>query len=99
MPQADFAYTPANDAAKDLGGVPLAVSIFADRAHLRDEIRDDAAAAGLAVRECGEVAGLLEGGPRPLGEVVLIDCPAVDAGTLAALARLDIRAARSGAQL
>jgi hypothetical protein len=95
MPQADFAYTPANDAV----GVPLAVSIFADRAHLRDEIRDDAAAAGLAVRECGELAALLEGGPRPLGEVVLLDCPAVDAGTLAALARLDMRAARSGAQL
>src|SRR5687768_10869376 len=103
MPQADFAYTPANDAAKDLGGVPLAVSIFADRAHLRDEIRDDAAAAGLAVRDCGEVAALradeFGGQPRPLGEVVLLDCPAVDAGMLAALARLDMRAARSGAQL
>jgi hypothetical protein len=95
MPHADFAYAPANDTT----GVPLAVSIFADRAHLRDEIRDDAAAAGLAVRECGEVAALLEGGPRPLGEVVLLDCPSVDAGMLAALARLDMRAARSGAQL
>jgi hypothetical protein len=93
--QPDFAYAPANDSI----GVPLAVSIFADRAHLRDEIRDDAAATGLAVRECGEVAALLEGGPRPLGEVVLLDCPSVDAGTLAALARLDMRAARSGAQL
>ena len=95
MPQADYAYAPA----KDTSGCALAVSIFADRAHLRDEIRDDAAAAGLKVRECGEVAALLEGGPRPLGEVVLLDCPAVDASTLAALARLDMRAARSGAQL
>lgn len=95
MPQADFVYAPANDAV----GVPLAVSIFADRAHLRDEIREDAAAAGLGVRECGEVGTLLEGGPRPLGEVVLLDCPEVDAGMLAALARLDMRAARSGAQL
>ena len=42
MTQPDFAYAPANDSI----GVPLAVSIFADRAHLRDEIRDDAAAAG-----------------------------------------------------
>jgi hypothetical protein len=93
--QADFAYAPANDTT----GVPMAISIFADRAHVRDEIEEDATAAGLAVRECGEVAALLEGGPRPLGEVVLLDCPAVDAGTLAALARLDMRAARSGAHL
>jgi hypothetical protein len=95
MPQTDFAYTPANDAT----GVSLAVSIFADRAHLRDEIMDDVATAGLAVRECGEVAALLEGGPRPLGEIVLLDCPTVDGVMLAALARLDMRAARSGAQL
>ena len=56
MPQADFVYQPANDAA----GLPLAVSIFADRAHLREEIRDDVAAAGLAVRACGTLAALLE---------------------------------------
>ena len=52
MPQADFVYHPANDAA----GHPLAVSIFADRAHVRDQIRDDVAAAGLSVRDCGSVA-------------------------------------------
>nr|WP_166179150.1 MarR family transcriptional regulator [Altererythrobacter segetis] len=95
MPQVDFVYQPANDAA----GMPLAVSIFADRAHLRDEIRDDVAAAGLAVRECGSLAGLLEGEPRPLGEVVLLDCPEVSGTELAALSRLDIRAARAGAHL
>ncbi|MEO6387187.1 MAG: winged helix DNA-binding protein [Croceibacterium sp.] len=95
MPQADFAYQPANDSA----GMPLAVSIFADRAHLRDEIRDDAEAAGLTVRECGSLADLLEGDPRPLGEVVLLDCPSVDGATLAALSRLDIRGARSGAHM
>jgi hypothetical protein len=95
MPQADFVYHPANDAA----GLPLAVSIFADRAHLRDEIRDDVAAAGLEVRECGSVAALLEGEPRPLGEVVLLDCPEVAGAELAALSRLDIRVARSGAHL
>jgi DNA-binding transcriptional ArsR family regulator len=91
----DFAYAHANDA----GGMPLAVSIFADRVHLRDQIRDDVAAAGLALRECGEVGALLTGEPRPLGEVVLLDCPAVDGSVLAALMRLDMRAARSGAQL
>jgi hypothetical protein len=108
MPQADFVYRPANDAA----GLPLTVSIFAARAHGRDEIRDDVTAAGLEVRECGSVAALLEacperppeaGGrrdePRPLGEVVLLDCPQVGAADLAALSRLDMRAARSGAHL
>src|SRR6478735_11858376 len=95
MPQADFVYRPANDAA----GMPLAVSIFADRAHLRDEIRDDVAAAGLAVRECGPLAALFDSEPRPLGEVVLVDCPEVSGAELAALSRLDARAARSGAHL
>jgi DNA-binding MarR family transcriptional regulator len=95
MPQADFAYAPANDAA----GMPLAVSIFADGPVLRDQLREDVAAAGLVLRESGCVTALLGGEPRPLGEVVLLDCPTVDAGMLAALARLDMRAARSGAQL
>jgi len=95
MPQADFAYVPANDAA----GTPLAVSVFADRAHVREQIAEDAAAAGLVVRDCGGVAALLEGEPRSRGEVVLLDCPSADAGVLAALARLDMRAARSGGQL
>jgi DNA-binding MarR family transcriptional regulator len=95
MPQADFAYAPANDSA----GMQPAVSIFADRSHLRDEIRDDVAAAGLALREAGSVAALLEGEPRPLGEVVLLDCPQVDGAALAALSRLDMRAARAGAHL
>jgi DNA-binding MarR family transcriptional regulator len=95
MPQADFVYQPANDAA----GLPLAVSIFADRALLRSEIRDDVLAAGLALRECDSLAALLDGEARPLGEVVLLDCPEVGGAELAALGRLDIRAARAGAHL
>ena len=103
MAQADFAYEPANDAARDGCGMPLAVSIFADRAHLRDVLSEDAQAAGFRIAQCGEVADLLAddagGAVRPLGEVVLLDCPQVDPAVLAALARLDMRAARSGAQL
>jgi DNA-binding MarR family transcriptional regulator len=95
MSQADFAYAPANDAA----GLPLSVSIYADRPHVRDEIRGDVLAAGLAVRECDPVAALLEGEPRPLGEVVLLDCPRIHPAGLAALTRLDMRVARSGAHL
>lgn len=95
MPQADFVYHPANDAA----GQPLAVSIFADHAHVRDQVRDDVLAAGLVMRECGSLAALLDGDARALGEVVLLDCPQVSAAELAALSRLDVRAARSGAHL
>ena len=95
MLQADFAYAPANDVA----GLPLSASIFADRARVRDELRADVEAAGLAVHDCGPLAGVFEGEPRTLGEIVLLDCPQVDASALAALARLDLRAARSGSRL
>jgi hypothetical protein len=95
MSQADFVYAPVNDAAP----APIAVSIFADRSALREQMRGDDAAAGLLVRECAELAALLVGEPRALGEVILIDCPQVDGSALAALARLDMRARRSGAQL
>jgi DNA-binding transcriptional ArsR family regulator len=95
MGQADFAYEAASDAA----GMVLAVSIFADRVRVRDEIFEDAAVAGLSLRECGPITALLEGEVRALGEIVLLDCPQISAAELAALSRLDIRAARSGAHL
>ena len=100
MPQANFAYAPAvKDPANDAVGVPLALSIFADRPHVRDQMRDDAAAAGFRIAEVSGVVSLLEGDARPLGEVVLLDCPVVSGTTLAALARLDVRAAHAGTQL
>jgi Winged helix DNA-binding domain len=96
MGQANFAYsTTANDAA----GLPLALSIFADRAHVAGQLRDDAEAAGFRIAETGDVASLLEGEAKPLGEVVLLDCPVIDGSRLAALARLDLRAVRAGAHL
>ena len=62
MAQADFAYQPANDA-----GTALAISIYADRPQLREQMRDDAIEAGLVLRECAEVGALLEGEVGPLG--------------------------------
>lgn len=95
-PTANFSYaSPANDG----GGLPLALSIFADRAHIRDQIRDDAEVAGFRIAEQSDFSLLLDGEPRPLGEVVVLDCPQVSGATLAALVRLDLRAAHSGAQL
>ncbi|HTN13709.1 MAG TPA: winged helix DNA-binding protein [Sphingomonadaceae bacterium] len=99
MAQAQFAYDDAFEAANDMERVRLAVSIFADRAHVRDEIREDTLAAGLHIVQCGDFAALLERDEIPLGEVILVDCPEVDAARLAALAWLDMRAARSAAQL
>ena len=46
MAQADFAYQPANDVS-----AALAVSIYADRPQLREQMRDDAIEAGLVLRE------------------------------------------------
>ncbi len=96
MAQANFAYlaTP-NDAA----GIPLGLSVFADRAHLRGQIGDDAQAAGLRLMQSGEIAELLTGEAHALGDVVVVDCPGNDAAVLAALARLDMRAAQAGSQM
>ena len=96
MAQANFHYEPANDRA----GLPLSVAIFADRPHVRAEMRDDAEAAGFRLAACDDVATLLTGDDvRVLGEVVLLDCPVLDAESMAALCRLDMRVARSGAHL
>ncbi|HEX8056231.1 MAG TPA: winged helix DNA-binding protein [Novosphingobium sp.] len=100
MPQANFAYARvAEEPASGPADLPLAISVFADRPHLRAEMESDAAAAGFRIIQAAEVSSLLDGEARPLGEVVLLDCPVVDGGVLAALTRLDLRAANSGAQL
>jgi Winged helix DNA-binding domain len=95
MGQVDFAYALAADSA----GLPIAVSVFADRERVRGEMREDVELAGLLVRECGALGLAGDGGPAPLGEVVLADCPREEAAALAALTRLDARVARSGARL
>lgn len=95
MIRADFAY----DVACDPAGVPLNVSIHADRVHIREQMREDAEQAGFRVIECGAVQALLGGEARALGEIVMLDCPQVSGADLAALCRLDVRASRSGARL
>src|SRR6188508_2752971 len=87
MPQADFAYAPAHD----LAGMPLAASIFADDARVREDLREDLEAAGLAVHDCARLVALVEGEPRTLGQIALLDCPLAGAAELAALTRLDMR--------
>lgn len=94
----DFAYPGAAN-SQETGGPRVAVSVYADRPHVRAVMRDDALAAGLQVIHAGEVADLAEDGERPHAEIVLVDCPLVDGRLLAALARLDLRAARCEARL
>jgi len=95
MGPADFVYSTATEPR---GPVPR-VSIFVDRAQLRDRMRHDVVEAGLTVLECEPLHTVLEGAPRAIGEIVLLDCPRADAAVLAALAQLDARAARSGAHV
>lgn len=95
MGQVDFAYDMVANGER----AALAVAIYADRMEQRQEIGEDAMAAGLRLGELGSVASLAEGDLRAMADVVVLDCPDADAATLAALARLDVRAARSGAQL
>lgn len=94
MAESDLTYALSDEAA-----LPLAVSIFIERPHVREQVRADVAAAELTVRDCEPLSALVDGPPRPLGEVILVDCPRVDAGALAALSRLDARAAHAGAHL
>jgi len=79
MGQANLVYsTAANDAA----GMPLSLSIFADRPDVLGQLHDDAVAAGFRIAEAGSLVDLLEGEARVLGELVLVDCPAPDAAAL-----------------
>jgi hypothetical protein len=97
MAQSNFAHLASSN---DTAGLPLALSVFANRAHLRGQIGDDARLAGLRLAQVGDLALLLNGGDaRPLGDVVIVDCPSNDAAALAALARLDMRVVRAGAAL
>lgn len=92
---ADFSYESASDPA----GLPARVAIFADRAGVRDQIAQDLTGAGFRSVDGGPVAALLDGPITLLGDVVMLDCPVVDGASLAALSRLDMRIAQSGAQL
>lgn len=100
MAQTDFSYLPAaSAAANDVVRLPWSVSVYADRAHVRDELRDDAAAAGFRIGQVGTFASLARDESQGLSEVVLLDCPEVDGAGLSALVQLDVQAARSGVQL
>ena len=97
--RAQFEAVVDDPRAYGAGYLPLAVSIFADRAALAAEMEEDAVAAGFRLQCRGTLGELLDSEARALGEAVLVDVPTIDGAKLAALARIDLRAAHSGAEL
>ncbi|WP_299191607.1 MarR family transcriptional regulator [uncultured Erythrobacter sp.] len=95
----DFAYSGGEVAVTDGAGLPARVAIFADRGSTRDQIEEDLAGAGFRTVDGGAVANLLDGPITLLGDVVMVDCPVLDARTSAALSRLDMRVSQAGAHL
>lgn len=93
--QADFLY----DAAEDAAGCQLGVTVLADRAHVRGELRDDAEAAGFRILHSCSLDEYARGAITALGDLVLIDCADESAASLALLSRLDMRAGKAGAQM
>jgi hypothetical protein len=95
MSTSDYSF----DLASDPAGLPTRVAIYGARSGVRDEIAGDLAGAGFRTLDGGPLAGLTDGPVALLGDVVVVDCPALDGAAMAGLARLDERAARSGAKL
>lgn len=100
MNSTDYAYDIANNPA----GVPTTVAIYGARQRMRDEIAGDLAGAGFRTLDGGGLVALTDlastGAPLAmLGDVVVVDCPALDAAAMAGLARLDERAAFCGARV
>ncbi|AKM09361.1 winged helix DNA-binding protein [Croceicoccus naphthovorans] len=93
-----FRYDDA-EPVRHASGAAASISVFADRAALRSQLGDSAGEAGLILRQSESLSRLVDGDALVLGDVVLIDAPVAGAELLAAFARLDMRAARSGCQL
>ncbi|MDR7104106.1 winged helix DNA-binding protein [Croceicoccus sp. BE223] len=89
----------ARDAAGAGVSAAASISIFADRPALRARLEDQALEGGLVLRQAEPVAHLLGEEALVLGDIVLVDAPDPSAALLAALARLDMRAARCSSQL
>lgn len=100
MSATDFSYDlTGGDLASDAAGVPARIAVFAESAVRRSDMLGDLAGAGFRTIDGGTLAALIDDGVTMMGDVVLVDCPDVDARHLAALIRLDMRVAQAGARL
>ena len=85
--------------AAAVSSVGRSLSLFGSDAARLGRIADDARLAGFGVHAMRKLSDVTEGNAGLLGDIVAIDVPFVSAAEMAALVRLDERAARSGAQL
>ena len=95
MGEADFAYPERADSPV----IQPVVLAYSGRKRIMDEWCEDAAAAGIDLRDCGPLArhdSTVAGLP---GYVVMVDCPQAGAAELAALSLLDMQAVRGGASV
>ena len=95
MLQADFNYRQNND----LGEATLSVSVYANRAHIREMMREDVESAGFFLFEAAGVDALLADPDRILSDIILLDYPQCDAQGMAELCQFDMLAARNGTRL
>ncbi len=99
---AQLAYLSEGDRDAETVGVSdvlsPTLSLLGDSAALV-QMAADARGARLAVRGARPLESVLDANGGVLGDIVAVDCPAPGGAQLAALIRLDERAARAGAQL
>ena len=98
MAQLAYLCEGVDEDAGPLDVLAATVSLFGE-AHALAPLIDDVRARGLSVGPTRPLRCLLEGDGIVLGDIVLVECSVPGGAELAALVRLDERAARSGAQL
>ena len=96
MAHADLVY-PSREA--DGPGALYSLTVFSDCEVTRARLAEDAAAAGLDVRQSYPLEHLLSGGVLSLGDIVILDCPEVRGDTIGVLLRVDARVAQAGSQM
>lgn len=95
MLQADFDYRQNND----LGEATLSVSVYANRAHIREIMREDVESAGFFLCEAAGLDALFADPDRMLSDIILLDYPQCDAQGMAELSQFDMLAARKGTRI
>lgn len=94
-----FRFDDASPAERPSRSAAASISIFASRDALRSTLCDHALEVGLVLRQSEPLSRLTGGEALVLGDIVIIDAPVIDAELLASIARLDMRAARSGCEM
>lgn len=95
-PVTEFSYEPAQT---EEGAWQASLSVFSDDSAARHSIEGELGEAGFRLAGSGPIAAVLERAPAVLGEDLVVDCSQVNAGTMAALTRLDERVSRAGVRL